>query len=232
MNAEELDARLAALPEKPEPHKRPATPAAGLPAPLGATLRLVPPAPLDGAADASRRAAVEARRLRIVAERAALEPRIRRNVLVAIRSTDTPCGLLCGPSRIGKTSAALWMRARFGGMWLRARDLGTAEREHPLGHGACPLREQAREARVLFIDDLGAEESRDVGFLQDLIDHRYANPKGRATFVTTGLTQAELSAYLGAPYVSRLIEQHVRRSDGSEWPVLFFDGHGGSRASI
>ena len=226
MNAEELDQKLRDLPpNEPSPpcpaHLRPPT------APVGATtaqalaaLRALP-APAVAAEHAARRA-----RLRQIAEaRAELGPRIRSLPLLGeLRRLDTRCALLLGPSGVGKTAAAHWAKARHGGSWVHARDLGACERRHGLGQGTPPLLDRALQARVLYVDDLGAEDSADIGVLQYAIDARYA--AGRATFVTSGLTADALSAYLGAPYVRRLLEQHVQRADGSEWPVLFFDAHG------
>jgi hypothetical protein len=140
-----------------------------------------------------------------------------------LRATDTPCGLLLGPTGIGKTSAARWVAARYPGMWVNARELGAAERQHPLGDGLPPLTRSAIEARHLYLDDIGTEDGRDLGALQFVIDQRYS--ASRATFVTTGLTAPELSSHLGPAYVRRLVEQHVGRGDGSEWPVLFVDCH-------
>ena len=74
---------------------------------------------------------------------------------------------------------------------------------------------------LLLLDDLGTEEERDVGVLQELIDHRYSEHV--PTIVTSGMARRALSDHLGAPYVRRLMEQKVRRSDGEWHPLLFLD---------
>lgn len=224
MNAEELQARLDLLPPQPTPvPPRPALPAAGPAVQQAlASLRLVP-APADTDAERERRA-LALRKRRIVEERAKLSPRLRHAELAAhLRRLDTRCALLLGPSGVGKTGCALWAAARHRGSWVHARDLGACERRHPLGEGTPALLRTALTTRVLYVDDLGTEDSRDLGVLQYVIDQRYA--AGLAMFVTCGLDREGLSTYLGAPYVRRLVEQHVTRADGSEWPVLFFDAH-------
>jgi DNA replication protein DnaC len=225
MNAEELDQALLGLaPTALAP--RPALPTAAGPA-AQAALRLVGSVPpKNDTEDTEReRRALEQRRARIARARSELEAeRIKSpKLLGALRQLDTRCALLLGPSGIGKTAAAHWARERHRGLWVSARDLGACERRHPLGEDIPRLLRQSLDAPVLYLDDLGTEDSRDLGVLQYVVDQRYAN--GRAMFVTSGLTMADLPAYFGAPYVRRLVEQHVRRSDGSEWPVLFVDAH-------
>jgi len=165
------------------------------------------------------------RRARVERERESLLPRIRHPKLAAaVKLSDTRCALLLGPTGAGKTSAALWAKARYPGLWLHARELGAVERKHPLGEGDPPLLREASTAPTLYLDDLGTEDPRDLGVIQHVIDRRYA--AGLATYATTGLTRADLANYLGAAYVRRLIEQHVRRKDGTELAVLFVDCHG------
>lgn len=234
MTAEELEEKLAQASAEAEVSPRPP--------PLPGRLKLVPwdeavqklraltAADLTASNDSDgerERATLEARRERIRRERALLDPRIRNpKLLTALRRLDTRCALLLGPTGEGKTSAALWAKLRHRGTWMTARDLGASERRHPLGEELPPLLREALRAPVLYLDDLGTEETRDLGVIQYVIDQRYAS--GRATFVTSGLTPKGLADYLGAPTLRRLVEQHVRRSDGSEWPVLQVDLHGGA----
>jgi DNA replication protein DnaC len=158
--------------------------------------------------------------------RRGLEPRIRHpKLLAALRKLDTRCALLLGPTGVGKTSAARWARLRHPGLWVAARALGACERKHPLGEGDPQLMREAIAAPVLYLDDLGSEEPRDVAVLQYVIDQRYAAAPPRATFVTSALTQVALTSHLGTPYVRRLGEQHVPNGNGGEWPVLFVDCH-------
>lgn len=163
-------------------------------------------------------------RARVIAARRALEPRIAPRLLSALRRQDTPCALLLGPTGCGKTSAAHWLRARFGGVLIRASELGSSERRHALGKGYSPEIEQAHWCRLLIIDDLGTEDPRDISVLQSVIDMRYSS--GRALVTTTGLTRAMLSERYDAPMVRRLHDQHVKRPDGGrDWPVLVVDLH-------
>lgn len=229
MTAEELQDKLDQLPSNPPPPPRPApqNDAGALAQQTLSTLRLVPSsAPSEDTEAERKQVALAARRRRTEERRAEFAPRIRDGRLFAtLRRLDTRCGLLLGPSGIGKTAALDWLAARWPGYFVHARELAGAERRHGLGEGYPPEMQRARTTRLLYLDDVGAEEQRDLGCLQEVIEHRYRH--GLATFATSGLEAEGLSAYLGAPYVRRLVEQHVRRSDGSEWPVLFFDAHGG-----
>lgn len=175
------------------------------------------------------------------AREAELSKRIDARLRRELTKCPSPCGLVMGPTGIGKSSAADMIAIRNPGFFIHARELASAERRHSLGAGYAPEIARAREARVLYIDDVGAEEQRDVGVLQEVIDHRYR--KGLATFVTTGLRQSELQDRIGAAYIRRLAEQHVKhingaeherravewctqrtdRADDPEWPVLFVE---------
>lgn len=225
MTAEELQQKLDELPAPAsDPPQRAAAASLGAATQRAlSTLRLV--SPRLGAEDSEaerRRLSLDARKRRISERRAELAPRLRHQELAAaLRKHDTCCALLLGPSGVGKTGAALWAAVRHRGLWVQARDLGACERRHPLGEGVPPLMQAALSARVLYIDDLGTEDSRDLGVLQYVIDRRYA--AGLAMFVTCGLDQQGASAYLGAPYVRRIVQQHVPGRDGAEWPVLFVD---------
>jgi hypothetical protein len=229
MTAEELDQLLEQQPQRAPAPVSVKAKRSGM-SPSGETalelLRGLGPRPL-GALDLelqARQAKAKAeRRAAVVAQREKLWGRIRHpRLAVQLRALDTPCGLLLGPSGIGKTSAARWIGARYPGCWVTARELGAAERHHPLGEGQPPLLRAAIAARYLYLDDIGTEELRDLGSIQFVIDQRYS--AGRATFVTSGLTQAELSTYLGAPYVRRLVQQHVW-IEQRQLPVLVVDCH-------
>lgn len=154
-------------------------------------------------------------------ERAALERRPGvRPIVDRLRQTQTPCGLLLGPTGTGKTTAMDWVAVRWPGYFIHARELASSERRHGLGEGYPPELRRARECRVLYLDDVGSEEQRDLGTLQELLDHRYRH--GLAMFATSGLRSDELKAHLGAAYMRRLVDQHVKRDEG-EWPVAFVD---------
>jgi DNA replication protein DnaC len=165
------------------------------------------------AAEASRRAI-----------RATIEPRIEAKLLAALRAHRTPCALLLGPTGCGKTSAAHWIMVGHVCNLIRSRDLATASRRHGLGEGYPPEVERAREGLLCVIDDVGSEGS-EVATLQDILDHRYS--RGFPTIVTTGLTMTELRSHLGAAHYRRIIDQHVPRNDGTEFPVLIVDCHEG-----
>lgn len=160
---------------------------------------------------------------RVGQARAAQAPRIRARLAAALQRTRTPCALLLGPTGIGKTSAMHWLAAEWPGYHVHARELASSERRHGLGEGYPPEMNRARDTPVLYLDDVGAEEARDLAALQFLLDHRYS--RGLPMVATSGLTESELRAHLGAPYLRRLTDQHVKKRDGSEWPVLFVDCH-------
>lgn len=217
MTKEELDAALAAM-----PHLR--TNPAPTPQPLGFDFAAEPAA--DREADRAHREKLyrEAWHARVDASRAELEGRLGETLKGALRGAQTPCALLLGPTGCGKTSGALFLTAlaRNRTTVVRARDLSNAERRHPLGQGIPPEITRAQDATYLVIDDLGSEGS-DTGSIQDVLDLRYS--RGSAVIVTTGLTMAELAAHIGPAYVRRIVDQHVRRADGTEFPVLVVDCH-------
>lgn len=101
--------------------------------------------------------------------------------------------------------------------FMRARDLASANRRHGLGEGFAPEVQRARNASVLAVDDVGSEGA-DVTALQDVLDWRYE--LGLPTIVTAGFTREQMTEHLGAAYVRRIVDQHVLRKDGSEYPVL------------
>lgn len=158
--------------------------------------------------------------------RVALEHRIAAKMLAALKKHRTPCALLLGPTGCGKTTAAQWMTTGTVSNFLRARDLATATKRHGLGDGRPPEVETAREHMLLVIDDVGSEGS-DVAALQDALDYRYS--RQLPTIVTSGLTESELSALLGPAYYRRIVDQHVPRKDGEEFPVLIVDCHEAQR---
>lgn len=230
MKAEDIDRALAALPpEAPSPPPRPAGRVEGAAgAAVQALLRLAPKPPSeaeDQARERARQAAREARRARIAAKRAELEarPGVHPRLLEAVRRRPTPSALLLGPTGVGKTTAALWLRAGLAGPWRHARELAACERRHPLGEGEPPALSEACSAPVLYLDDLGTEDVRDVAVLQHVLERRYA--AGLPTVTTTGLTRDQLTERYGAATVRRLSDQHARRPDGARWPVLVVDVH-------
>jgi hypothetical protein len=230
MNLEEIDRLLKELPAM-APEQTPSEP---LPERIESTvlgayramarsvaIQEPDPVAIERARERQRAEARQRHAERIRSERAQLERRMSPRLLARLRADQSPCGLLLGPSGEGKTAAMDWLRVRWRGHFVHARQLASSERRHGLGEGYPPELGSARGTRVLYLDDVGAEEQRDLGTLQELLDYRYRN--GLATFATSGLRSDELKAHLGAPYVRRLVDQHVKRGDDEEWPVLLVD---------
>lgn len=191
------------------------------------------PPPAEAVLEAQEQARADrfaAHKKRVLEKRRALAGRIDQRILARLQRCHTPCGMLLGPTGVGKTSAMLWLRAGLPGEWFHARDLGACERHHQLGAGTAPAFDRAVTSRVLYLDDLGTEDPRDVGVLQHVLERRYAAPApGLATCVTSGLTPSQLSERYGAATMRRITEQHVIRHDGTQWPVLFVDMTGGAK---
>lgn len=238
MTPEEIDRRLAALHPSNTDSGAAEAPGSSLPESdgslLGESIRGLlsavaripaPSAEIEAAKSQARADALAAHRKRVLARRTELQPRLHQKLLASLRVRHTPCALFLGPTGCGKTSAAQWLRAGISGEWFNARELAGCERHHKLGEGSPPQLERACKAPVLYLDDLGTEDSRDIGVLQHVLERRYAS--SLATVTTTGLTKALLTERYGAATARRLVEQHVLRRDGTEWPVLVVDLHEG-----
>lgn len=174
---------------------------------------------------------------RVANEQSGLSGRICSRLLTDVSAVKSPCALLLGPTGCGKTSAAKWIlvpvrawlqslqpdgaRPRWthsrSVLMLRARDIASASKRHGLGDGYPPEVTQARQAAALCVDDVGSE-GNDVSALQDILDLRYEN--GLPTIVTSGLSLEQLGAHLGAAYLRRIVDQHVERASGGEYPVI------------
>lgn len=196
--------------------------------PFVAVLRAVASIPPEAEAVREAREQANADRLvahqrRVIGKREALAPRIDKRILARLQARHSPCALLLGPTGCGKTSAAHWLRVSLPGEWAHARDLGACERHHKLGEGTPAAFDRACSARVLYLDDLGTEDARDLAVLQHVLERRYS--RGLATVTTTGLTKALLTERYGAATARRLTDQHVARATGGEWPVLVVDLH-------
>ncbi len=251
MTPEELQRALDALPPLPT---RPVTDAT--PAPRAAPERaasiverayqaMAPGSPRTGLPtpaerDARRSDAVRAHRATVKATMAELERRMHPRLLAALKMGASPSTVLLGPTGIGKTAAARWIAqfatlTRSHHMPIRnARDIGASERRHPLGEGYPAILRDARESELLALDDLGTEDDRDIGVMQELLEARYS--RDAATFITTGLTKHALRDRYGAPTVRRMLEQHACKEsrseregkavwDGATWHVLIVDLH-------
>jgi hypothetical protein len=141
--------------------------------------------------------------------------------------------LVLGPTRAGKTSgAALLVRLllehgarspetfgpearRFWGgcaspfaladliRWQSCRDLSTAVREFPLGHGTPEVIQRCQHARLLVLDDIGATDDR--GALERILNTRYE--RRWPTITTSGLTKFELVTTFQEALVRRMSER-------------------------
>lgn len=132
--------------------------------------------------------------------------------------------LLCGPTRVGKSTAAAYLFRRLLGeavrnggaawelaqwmRWFSAEDLSTARKGHPLGLGDPPELIAACNARLLFLDDAGWDT--DVTEVCSVLASRYE--RGWPTVITTGKTRDELTAHYGAAVVRRIREAGGKRA--------------------
>lgn len=123
-----------------------------------------------------------------------------------------PSLVLSGVTGAGKTSLAV---ALFG-VWFSVHrseaarfatciDLGLASQRWPLGQGIAPAVEDALEAPVLILDDLGAESPRDADVMRALLHDRH-NAE-RPTWVTTGLDYDGLARRYDGGVARRLFEE-------------------------
>ena len=129
--------------------------------------------------------------------------------------------VLCGPTGCGKTTASVArirkllaqaeqpcspedFRFACGIRFAGAADLATARKQHPLGSGEPFVIEEAIDASLLILDELGYESQQDTA-IPELADIRYR--KGRLTITTTGLRPAEMVARYGEATVRKLIGQ-------------------------
>lgn len=147
-----------------------------------------------------------------------LSERLPEAMANALAGKATLSAVLMGPTGCGKTTAAALLVLRSAPPslhWCYATDLAVADRYHRLGDGEPPAIQQAKTARALVLDDIGAESS---AALWTVLNHRYH--EGLPTIATTGLTREELTHAIGAAAVRRLRDQHA----GSE--VLLVDCHG------
>lgn len=129
--------------------------------------------------------------------------------------------VLSGPSGCGKTTGAV-ARARVildnaikqadpetfrfacGIRFASALDLATARKQWQLGNGEPPEIEEAIDASLLILDELGFEPQADTA-IPELADLRYR--KNRLTITTSGLSEAELVSRYGEATIRKLIAQ-------------------------
>lgn len=132
---------------------------------------------------------------------------------VARRSLAAPVVMIIGDSGVGKTSLAVAMLRACAedrverGMFVDSRALVRARNEQRLGDGEARLVADAIRARVLVLDELGAECGRGTAesVVAEVIHERHAQQ--RRTIVTTPFASPELTARYGAGIVRRLAER-------------------------
>jgi hypothetical protein len=118
--------------------------------------------------------------------------------------------VLRGPSGAGKTTLGCAMfrwRASVKGernTFMHARALGLARSQHPLGEGEAPAVVQALGARILLLDDVGLEVHVATSAIADVLFERYAHK--RPTWVTTAMTEADMSQRYGDGIARRVFE--------------------------
>jgi DNA replication protein DnaC len=109
-----------------------------------------------------------------------------------------------------KPTRALWQASKI--VWTTAVELVRARRIHALGEGEPKLIEEAREASLLVMDELGSEPFDRDGELFALVDERYR--VGAPTIVTTGLPEKEgekgFVGRYGEAFLRRLIERGTK----------------------
>jgi hypothetical protein len=129
----------------------------------------------------------------------------------------SPCLLMCGPTAVGKSSAAALVALRLmakgcesewprwnGIRWYGANQLVKAAREWPLGDGDCPDLRAASACELLILDDLGNEQDWQTTMF-DLLQARYE--RGRLNIVTSGLQLELLLKRYGDAVLRRLVER-------------------------
>lgn len=123
---------------------------------------------------------------------------------------------LVGPLGAGKTTLAAAMlrtavtRGTWGGAvhFGRAHRLGVARIQHAAGKGEAEAVEEAMNATLLLLDDVGNEHQTSTNAVPDVLLERYE--EGRATWVTTWLTPKEAAQIYGGGVARRIFEQAKR----------------------
>jgi DNA replication protein DnaC len=89
-------------------------------------------------------------------------------------------------------------------LFASAIDLGLARSQHRLGCGEAVVVTDAMRASVLVLDDLGAEGARDADVIAQVLHARHN--ADRATWITTGLSVAEVASRYGGGLERRIYE--------------------------
>lgn len=155
-----------------------------------------------------------------------LRGRVHGKILAAVDAWgwDSPNLLVIGPTGVGKTSGAAELVRRLvalgvggGGdafvraqliRWQSCRELSEVAREMRLGDGVPEPVLRCQNARLLVLDDIGAQDHAPT--LERILNARYE--RGWPTITTTGLRSRELTATFGEALVRRMLQR--RGMDG------------------
>lgn len=130
--------------------------------------------------------------------------------------------LMLGATKAGKTTAAAYLVRQLLGLgvhhggealekaklirWQSCRDLTFTVREFPLGHGMPEAIQRCENARLLVLDDIGAND--DKATLERILNVRYE--RSWPTITTSGLRYRELVNIFGEALVRRITETKNR----------------------
>jgi hypothetical protein len=147
---------------------------------------------------------------------------------LAGQSIEARAIVFAGPSGAGKTTLAVatataWARWHFragrtprGLTFVSAIDLARARAQHRLGAGEAELIVDAMTARLLVVDDLGAEAARDADVIATVLHRRHDDDA--ATWITTGLAAEEIGQRYGGGLERRIYEGAVVIDCGAPTP--------------
>lgn len=140
-------------------------------------------------------------------------------VKLASQSVDAHKIVFRGPAGVGKSTllSAAGAQRKANGLkknrnidvrWVSAIDIGEAQRRHKLGsESEAELIEDACDADLLLIDDLGAEGARDVEAICKVIHHRH--DRDRDTWISTALSASEIGLRYSGGIERRIFEGAV-----------------------
>lgn len=141
------------------------------------------------------------------------EPKLVATARAAVAGPTLPSSIvLLGAAGSGKTSLAcailrfLVEEKGLHGRFASAFSLAKARQEIPLGEGEAKPVQKAMLSKLLLLDELGGELSRNTA-VQELVHERHANEL--VTIYTTGLSQSELLDKYGEGIVRRVVEGAV-----------------------
>lgn len=143
-------------------------------------------------------------------------PELRRRVVPeqaiarAVAAAGASSLVLLGPAGSGKTSLACAVlraeasrRGIYAGTYTTAFALAKARQEHKLGDGEAPIIERACKARLLLLDELGAELGRNTA-VQEVFCARH--DAELPTIYTSGQSVEELIQRYGDMVARRLLQ--------------------------